>query len=80
MVKRTAGAVSFKKEQKKSVSSIDVGIIAETLLFYTTPCFEALTTDTEAAPIMVQPHTISKPPSSLEPSRKIIQTICKCNP
>ena len=26
-----------------SVSSIDVGIIAETLLFYTTPCFEALT-------------------------------------
>ena len=31
------------KGTEKSASNIDVGIIAGTLLVYTTPCFEALT-------------------------------------
>ena len=39
--KRQSSAI--KKGTEKSASNIDTGIIEGTLLFYTTPCFEALT-------------------------------------
>ena len=43
LVKRTARAVSPKKKQEKMPQISDIGIITGILLFFTTPCFEALT-------------------------------------